>query len=111
MKSEQRVLASAVARGIELSEKRCRAGGAVMQPDELRAFFDQRPFRPLRIHVKDGRTYDVRFRELVIVGNDYLTLGIPAPLERYAIYDFVEHVRLDEIDHIDRLGGSSVSGR
>lgn len=82
-----------------------------MQADELRAFFDHRPFRPLRIHVKDGRTYDVRFRELVIVGTDYLTVGIPAPLERDAIYDFVEHVRLDEIDHIDRLGGASASGR
>jgi len=46
------------------------------------------------------------------VGIDYLTVGIPAPLEREAIYDSVEHVRLDEIDHIDRLGGpSSPSGR
>jgi hypothetical protein len=82
-----------------------------MQPNELRTIFDHRPFRPLRLHIKDGRTYDVRFRELVIVGNDYLTLGIPAPLERDAIYDSVDHVRLDEIDHIDRLGGPPASGR
>ena len=82
-----------------------------MQSSELRAFFDHRPFRPLRIHIKDGRTLDVRFRELVIVGNDYLTVGIPAPLERDAIYDSVEHVRLDEIDHIDRLGGPPASVR
>jgi hypothetical protein len=80
-----------------------------MQPDELRVFFDNRPFRTLRIHLKDGRTYDVRFRELVIVGHDYLTVGIPAPLERDAIYDTVEHVRLEEIDQIDRLGGLSSS--
>jgi hypothetical protein len=83
-----------------------------MQPSELHPLFDLKPFRPLRIYLKDGRTFDVRFRELVIVGIDYLTVGIPAPLEREAIYDSVEHVRLDEIDHIDRLGGpSSPSGR
>ena len=34
-----------------------------------------------------------------------------APLERDAIYDFVEHMRLNEIDHIARLGGGSASGR
>ena len=81
-----------------------------MKPEELRACFESRPFRPLRVYLKDGRTFDVRFRELAIVGHDYLALGIPAPLERDAIYDAVEHVRLEDIDHIDRLAGPS-SGR
>ena len=81
-----------------------------MKPEELRACFEPRPFRPLRIYLKDGRTFDVRFRELAIVGHDYLALGIPAPLERDAIYDNVEHMRLEDIDHIDRLSGPS-SGR
>ena len=76
-----------------------------MTPEELRTCFEPRPFRPLRIYLKDGRTFDVRFRELAIVGHDYLALGIPAPLERDAIYDYVEHMRLEEIDHIDRLAG------
>lgn len=80
-----------------------------MQSSELRAVFDLKPFRPLRIHLRDGRTFDVRFRELVIVGSDYLTLGIPAPLEREAIYDSVEQIRLDEIEQIDRLGAPSSS--
>ena len=78
-----------------------------MKPEELRTCFEPKPFRPLRIHLKDGRTFDVRFRELVIVGHDYLAVGIPAPLERDAIYDNVEHVQLEEIDYIDRLGGGS----
>jgi hypothetical protein len=82
-----------------------------MQPHELRAFFEHRPFRPLRIHLRDGRTFDVRFRELAIVGHDYLALGIPAPLERDAIYDAVEHVQIEDIDHIDTVGRSPAAGR
>lgn len=81
-----------------------------MLPHELRGYFESRPFRPLRIYLRDGRTFDVRFRELVIVGHDYLALGIPAPLERDAIYDAVEHVQLEDIDHIDRLGGTPAAG-
>ena len=64
-----------------------------MQPGELHSAFQQRPFQPLRLRLKDGRTYDVRFRELVIVGQDYLTVGIPAPGEPDAIYDSIEHVQ------------------
>ena len=44
-------------------------------------------------------------------GHDYLALGIPAPLERDAIYDAVEHVHLEDIDHIDTVGRSSAAGR
>ena len=79
-----------------------------MKPEELRTCFEPKPFRPLCIHLKDGRTFDVRFRELVIVGHDYVAVGIPSPLEgRHAIYDNVEHVQMEEIDRIDRLGGAS----
>src|SRR5262249_21780716 len=103
------VLVGGPAGGVE-SQRRGTFGRANdVQAHQLRAVFEPRPVRPLRVHLKVRWAYDFRFRELAIVGHDYLTLGIPAPLEREAIYDNVEHVRLEEIDHIDRLGAGASS--
>jgi hypothetical protein len=61
------------------------------------------PFQPVRIFLKDGRTYDIAFRQLAVVGATWLDIGLLAPGEPQPIYDTVVTVPLKEIDRIERL--------
>lgn len=50
-----------------------------MDPIELYDLLHKRPFEPFRIHVKDGRVYDVRFPEMNMVGVTWVRIGVLAP--------------------------------
>jgi hypothetical protein len=50
-----------------------------MTPDQLYHLLKDEPFHPKRVHLKDGRTYDIPMRELVVVGVNYVDIGIQAP--------------------------------
>lgn len=50
-----------------------------MDPIELYDLLHKRPFEPFRIHVQDGRVYDVRFPEMNMVGVRWILIGILAP--------------------------------
>jgi hypothetical protein len=50
-----------------------------MDPIELYDLLHKRPFQPFRIHVKDGRVYDVRFPEMNMVGVSWVLIGVLAP--------------------------------
>ena len=45
--------------------------------DELRRLKRQRPFQPFRVHLKDGRVYEARYANLILVSDGGLTLGFP----------------------------------
>lgn len=74
-----------------------------MQCDELYGLLQPRPFQPVRVHLKDGRAYDIRFRELAVVGETWLDIGIPAPEEPLPIYDYVVRVPLEDIARVERV--------
>jgi hypothetical protein len=74
-----------------------------MDPVTLYNLLAARPFQPVRVHVKDGRTYDIRFRELAIVGATWLDIGLPSPQEPQPIYDTVVTLPLEQIDRVERL--------
>ena len=68
-----------------------------MKPEELIEFLAERPFVPLRLHMSNGRTHDVRHPEMAIVGEDVVALGI----ERE---DSVRpRIRLVSISHINEV--------
>lgn len=57
-------------------------------PENVRALSKQllhlvrkRPFEPFRIHLTDGRVFDIRFPDLNMVGATWLLIGIPEPSE------------------------------
>ena len=52
-----------------------------MRPDDIRNFLNRRPFQPFRITLTDGRNYEVRHPELVMVGRSSIVIGLPAPGE------------------------------
>ena len=72
-----------------------------MQPERLRELLRQKPFQPLRLHLRDGRVYDVRHPGLLLVFPTYAVLGIPAPDETLPVYDYTVDVPLDDIDRAD----------
>jgi hypothetical protein len=50
-------------------------------------FVRRRPFRPFRLTLTDGRSYEVRHPELAVVGKTTVFLGIPAPGDEDLVYD------------------------
>ncbi len=58
-----------------------------MRPDDIRNFLNKRPFQPFRITLTDGRSYEVRHPELVMVGRSSIVIGFPAPEESEPVAD------------------------
>ena len=74
-----------------------------MDPVELYHKLGVKPFQPMRVHLTDGRSYDILHRQLVIVGETRLTIGIPAPLATEPIYEHLVWVDLKDIRSVEPL--------
>jgi hypothetical protein len=64
-----------------------------MAPEDLLEVLRERPFRPFRMHLTDGRTIDIHHPELVLPGRGTAIIGIPAPGEQDPLYQTT--MRLD----------------
>jgi hypothetical protein len=75
-----------------------------MKPEDILTALQGEPFRPRRVHLKDGRTYDIPLRDMVVVGRSYLDIGLQAPGESpgicasIVVVDPTEVVRVEPID-------------
>jgi hypothetical protein len=49
-----------------------------MSAEELIELLAERPFKPLRLHLADGRVREIRHPEMAIVAVDSVAIGIPA---------------------------------
>ena len=47
-----------------------------MRHEDLIELLEERPFVPLRLHLSNGRTHDIRHPEMAIAGRDVVALGI-----------------------------------
>lgn len=73
-----------------------------MRAEELTELFRTKPFVPLRIHMTDGQTYDIRHPDLVLVLRQRVDIGLqPDPatgvLERVAHCSLLHIVRVEEL--------------
>jgi hypothetical protein len=73
-----------------------------MRAEELTELLRRRPFVPLRIHLTDGQTYDVRHPDVVLVLRQRVDIGLqPDPqtgvLERVAHCSLLHIVRVEEL--------------
>ena len=50
-----------------------------MRPEDVREFLRRQPFRPFRLTLTDGRTYDVMHPELAMVGRSWVEVGLARP--------------------------------
>jgi hypothetical protein len=83
-----------------------------MQEKELYDLFHRQPFQPLRVVMKDGRSFEARFPRLAIIGPYHLFLGIPIPGDTHPdlpISDPIERLPLVDIDRVESLGAAITS--
>lgn len=75
-----------------------------MTRDEMKQMLRQRPFQPFRVHVADGRVYDVRFPRMNLVADSFMKIGIPDPeYPSETVCHHTEYVRLDQIVRVEPL--------
>lgn len=67
------------------------------------------PFRPFRLYLSDGGTFDVRHPEMLMVGNHSAVIGIPdsrgngdpvegyPEIERFTTIDLVHVTRVEQL--------------
>ena len=60
-----------------------------MRPQDIQQFLRKVPFRPFRLTLTDGRTYDVRHPELLAIGRSSLIVGLPEDKEEPFFDDYV----------------------
>lgn len=77
-----------------------------MRPDEIRAHLRKQPFRPIRVSISDGSSYDVRYPELILVTRTEVVIaldpGNDAIPERSAYCDPVHITRIEPLDGENR---------
>jgi hypothetical protein len=74
-----------------------------MQPMDLYRILHQEPFQPLRVHLTDGRSYDIHDPYQAVVGKTYFHIGIPAPDLPEGIYDHIEYLEPADVVRVDPL--------
>jgi hypothetical protein len=69
-------------------------------------FYDllhEKPFRPFRVYLKDGRTFDTRYPHLTKAGVDYLLIGTPAEGVPIPFAETSDKIPLSMIDRVEML--------
>ncbi len=74
-----------------------------MGPEEMYVLLRAQPFRPFRIHLSNGRTFDVRHPELAMVGVATVLIGRPAANHELPTFDWYDTVALGHINNIEQL--------
>ena len=77
-----------------------------MRPDELIALIRTRPFVPLRIHLTDGKSYEIRHPDQIIVLRGRVDVGVGADPDTGAA-EGVEHLSLLHIVRVEPLASAS----
>ncbi|UCC32474.1 MAG: hypothetical protein JSU86_09365 [Phycisphaerales bacterium] len=81
-----------------------------MRADKIRSHLRKQPFRPVRIYVSDGSSYDVRHPELMLVTRTEVVIaldpGDDAIPERSVYCDPVHVTRIEPLDRNKRKGVS-----
>lgn len=54
-----------------------------MNPQETLSYIHAQPFRPFRIRMASGQTYEVRHPEMASVGRSYVTIFTPLSDEQH----------------------------
>jgi hypothetical protein len=74
-----------------------------MKPEELYYMLAGKPFQPVRVHLTDGRQYDIPTRRMAVVGVTFLDIGTQAPNAVAGIWGSRVRVQLDQISKVEPL--------
>ncbi len=73
-----------------------------MTQDELREWARRQPFRPFRVILTTGASYDIRHPDLIMVGRRSATLGVTRRPDRTA-YDTALQVALLHVVAVEEI--------
>ena len=74
-----------------------------MRPDDLQEFLSERPFKPMRLTLTDGRTYEIHHPEMLMIGRTAVVIGVPRAGELRPVYDRAITVSHSHIMQIEPL--------
>ncbi len=82
-----------------------------MRPETLLAYIQAKPFRPFRIVLNSGRTYEVRHPEMVRVGRDSFVFYLAdTPDAPYDHFETVGLLLVERLEHAESLPSPPSSG-
>lgn len=73
-----------------------------MRPNDIITRLRKQPFEPLRVFISDGKSYDVRHPEMIMVGRSEVVIGLAQskgePFDRLAYCDPVHITRIEPLN-------------
>jgi hypothetical protein len=69
--------------------------------EELKHLLRQRAFHLFRVHLTDGRTFDIEYPDMNLVGETFFVIGIPEPNVPDPFGDDWELVEMSDIQRVD----------
>lgn len=79
-----------------------------MSGPELRPRLRRQPFMTLRLHMSDGRTFDIKHPEMAFLTTHTVHLGVD-PNEEHGLPDRVEYLSLRHIVSVEELSSPVTS--
>ncbi len=74
-----------------------------MRPEDLYEFTRRKPFRPFRVKLTNGETFDVHHPEGAMVGKSVVAIGLPGAEPGGAMFDRIATLSLLHIMQIEPL--------
>jgi hypothetical protein len=77
--------------------------GGLVRREELIEAIHTAPFRPFRLCISDGRTFDIRHPEMLMVGRHSASVGVPGargPEETILAYPEIDRFALVDLLHV-----------
>ena len=75
----------------------------MLSVSQLLTYVKAQPFRPFRLHMASGQTFDIRHPEMVKVGNGFLLVFsfVPGAPEVVEQWETVSLMLIESISHVD----------
>jgi hypothetical protein len=74
-----------------------------MHSKEIGGLLARRPFQPFRVHLTDGRSYEIRHPEINLITQSTLVIGVPVPDDPDPFADHFVRVPITEILRLEPL--------
>ncbi|HXG10598.1 MAG TPA: hypothetical protein VNK04_12625 [Gemmataceae bacterium] len=80
-----------------------------MLREQLYDLLHRRPFQPFRVHLKDGRVFEIHYPEINLLGQSFIEIGIPEPDNPDPFAERTVFVLLSQIQQVEPLSGAASS--
>ncbi len=76
-----------------------------MRPDDILRLLHTQPFQPFRLHLSDGKAFDIRHPELAMVGRSIVAIGVRSSDEDELVFDHLVQCALAHITRTEPING------